>query len=427
MIQRAIQQQLYYSAQMRNEPMVDWLKRFENHEHLDSKIRREGNCGFPGTYSATFNQLRTTPFTSYLSALGTEPDSSIEVKVIKPMRRLSARERANPYLNKEPQVEIYDQPIITKNILTQVLNTASALVETWAFHFGEAEKNDLERVANDRAKIKGLPTAEMMEFAELVKGGETAYSFFTGDEPMPLYDFDCRACDRFDLLRALSLFMDEVRALTPERAFEVDYLRREPLVDIYKIDDDNVDELIMKRRKLRRESFEETFVTGDDVIKGEAARNAALSFLQDFCDTWVPKLVKGDERSVVGKESFRAKPGMKELRPEDAGVDADVVFEALWEYQDEAAYNIVGGELIYPRLMGERLREIRSAVAAESRKTVMDLVAPELRQARLKYTDYVEEDDDGLGTYERFKLAAEEDGEKEGYSHREIIAEMGMG
>ena len=101
LIQRAIQQQLYYSAQMRNEPMVDWLKRFGNHEHLDSKIRREGNCGFPGTYSATFDQLKTTPFTSYLSALGTEPDSSIEVRVIKPMRRLSARERANPYLNKE--------------------------------------------------------------------------------------------------------------------------------------------------------------------------------------------------------------------------------------------------------------------------------------------------------------------------------------
>ena len=58
-------------------------------------------------------------------------------------------------------------------------------------------------------------------------------------------------------------------------------------------------------------------MTGDDVIKGEAARNAALSFLHDFCDTWVPKLVKGDERSALGKESFRAKPGMKELRPDD--------------------------------------------------------------------------------------------------------------
>ena len=154
LIQRAIQQQLYYSAQLRNEPMVDWLKRFKGHEHLDSKMRGEGNCGVPGTYSATFNQLRTTPFPKYLSALGIEPDSSIEVKVIKPQRRLSARERANPYISNEPIVEIYDQPIIMKNILTQLLNTADALVETWSFHFGEAEKMDLERVANDRAEVR---------------------------------------------------------------------------------------------------------------------------------------------------------------------------------------------------------------------------------------------------------------------------------
>lgn len=90
----------------------------------------------------------------------------------------------------------------------------------------------------------------------------------------------------------------------------------------------------------------------------------------------------------------------------------------------QAVYNIVGGELIYPRKMGERLREIRSAVAAESKRTVMDLVAPELRQARLKYTDYVEEDDDGLGTYERFKLAAEEDGEKGKNSLRTFCASL---
>ena len=143
--------------------MVDWLKRFKGHEHLDSKTRREGNCGFPGTYSATFDQLRTTPFTSYLTALGTEPDSSIKVKVIKPQRRFSARELANPYINKDPIVELYDQPIITKNILTQLCNTADALVETWAFHLGEVHKTDLERVKNDRTKNKGLPTTEMIE------------------------------------------------------------------------------------------------------------------------------------------------------------------------------------------------------------------------------------------------------------------------
>ena len=51
---------------------------------------------------------------------------------------------------------------------------------------------------------------------------------------------------------------------------------------------------------------------------------------------------------------------MKEVRHKDAGVDAEIVFEALWEFQDEPAYKIVGGELVFPRLMGERLREVRS-------------------------------------------------------------------
>jgi hypothetical protein len=244
---------------------------------------------------------------------------------------------------------------------------------------------------------------------------------------MPLYDFDCRACDRFNTLHALSIFVDEVGALTPETAFTVDYLRSEA-----KEEEDlwgYLDEEIIRRRKKRRESFEETFVTGDEVTKGAAARDAALLFLKEFCDTWVPKLLLGDDRSKIGKDAFRVKPGMKEVRPECAGCDSEAVFEALWDFQDEAIYNVLGGgELVFPRLMGERLREIRSSVAVESKKVLLEVVAPELRQARLKYTDYIESDDDGLGTYARFKRQAELDGdeEKEVYDHKEIIAEMGI-
>jgi len=55
-------------------------------------------------------------------------------------------------------------------------------------------------------------------------------------------------------------------------------------------------------------------------------------------------------------------------------------------------------------------------------KTVLELVAPELRQARLQYTDYVETEDGGLGTYARFKMAADVE-----YSHKDIVSEMGYG
>ena len=425
LIQRAIQQQLYYSAQLGNEPMVDWLKRFKSHQHLDSYQRGEGRCGFPGTYSATFDQLKTTPFTTYLEALGTEPDSSIEVSFVKPQRRLSARERANPYLNNQPPVvEVYDQPIITSKILTQLLTTADALVETWAFHFAEAERTDRIRIANERAKIKGMPSSEMLENAELVKGGETAYSRLTGDEAMPLYNFDCRSCDRFDTLRALSRLIEEVTALTPEKVFDVDYLRKEIEEEI-EVDERDIDQLLMKRRKARRAYFQRGFIVGDDITKGKAAREAALFFLTDFCNEWVPKLEKGDPRSSLGKSQYRHGPGMKEFRPKDAGVDSEEVFETLWEYADDGAYKITGGELILPSLMGVRLREIRAEVAMESLDTLLKLVKPELRAARIKHTDFVEGDSDGLGTYERFKLQAKVDGsENDTYSTNDIIAEM---
>jgi len=405
--------------------MVDWLKRFQQHQHLDSPRRREGHCGFPGTYSATFDQLKTLPFSAYLTALGTEPDSSIEVSFVKPQRRLSARERANPFLNNQkPVIEVYDQPIITSAILTQLLNTADALVEKWAFHFSEAEKNDLYRINNDRLVKKGLLTTEMVENALLVKGGETAYSRFTGDEPMPLYDFDCRSCDRFDTLRALSLLIEEVTALTPETAFTTTYLRREMMEEI--LDDDrDVDELLLKRRKARRENFEQSFIVGDDIVKGRAAREAALSFLNEFCNEWVPKLTKGDARSNLGKGEYRHAPGMKEIRPDGAGVDSEEIFEAFWEYHDDGAYKILGGELILPRLMGERLREIRATVANNSMRTLLDWVKPELKRARIDYTDYVPAEDDGLGTFERFKLQAAVDGtETDSYSTDAILAEM---
>jgi len=67
------------------------------------------------------------------------------------------------------------------------------------------------------------------------------------------------------------------------------------------------------------------FFSSDDIARDEAVRGAALFFIQDYCDAWVPK------------------PCIKEVRCKDAGVDAGVVFKALWDNQKEAAYKIYGG------------------------------------------------------------------------------------
>lgn len=90
-----------------------------------------------------------------------------------------------------------------------------------------------------------------------------------------------------------------------------------------------------------------------------------------------------------------------------------------WEYHDEAAYDIIGGELVLPRLLGVRLRELRSVVAAQARLEVLDEIYLELKKARSKYKDYTEEYDDGLTMLERFVAAIDE----ENYVHSDIIQE----
>ena len=205
-LQRAIQTQLHYSAGLRNEPQVGWMAKFEGHEHLDSVGRHVGASGFPGTYTAAFGQLRTTPYTAYLAALGEEPDGIVEVELAPPPQRLSSREQANPFLRNRVQKSMfYDEPIHTRAILARVLDTAEALVKTWSFHLDLLEKGDAQRVASDHAAVGALPTPQMSRDALLAEGGETAY---TRDDQMPLYAYDRRAMDRLTTLRALAALYD---------------------------------------------------------------------------------------------------------------------------------------------------------------------------------------------------------------------------
>ena len=232
-VQRAIQTQLHYSASLRNEPQVSWLAKFEDHEHLDSTGRHAGAAGFPGTYRMAFGQLKM-PFEDYLTALGDAPDDVVEVELAAPPKRLSARQRANPYLAKQAQKSMfYDEPIFPRAILSRVLDTADALVETWGMHLGVLEEGDAMRVDLDRSPVKGLPDASMRAAEELAEGGETVYAHKLG-EPMPLYAFDRRACDRAVTLRALEALGEEVRALTPSTAFETGYLHQSFLLRIRK-------------------------------------------------------------------------------------------------------------------------------------------------------------------------------------------------
>ena len=84
LVQRAVQQQLNYMADLKNEPLGNWLKAFQDHAHLDSNSPRR----FPGTYDAAFGQLNK-PFQEYLVDLGTAEKEVVQIEVA-PRRRLSA-------------------------------------------------------------------------------------------------------------------------------------------------------------------------------------------------------------------------------------------------------------------------------------------------------------------------------------------------
>ena len=247
----------------------NWLKAFQDHAHLDSNSPRR----FPGTYSAAFGQLNK-PYTEYLVDLGTAEKETVQIEVA-PRRRLTARELANPFLAKQA-MEIYEEVIDPQSVLLRLVTTADVMVDTWAFQFSELAKADRERVALER-QIGGLPDAAMLRDAELAEGGETRTSWYTEDEPMPLYAFDQRACDRLATLRALEALTEEVRQLTPQNAFESGYLRREAKAE----EDDDVDQRVVERRRKRREEREAKFVKGADAQKAVYAKEAALAFLEE--------------------------------------------------------------------------------------------------------------------------------------------------
>jgi len=387
LVQRAVQQQLNYMADLKNEPLGNWLKSFQSHEHLDSNNRRAGAGGFPGTYSAAFNQFNM-PYKEYLEALGTGEKSVVEV-LTPARRRLSAREKANPFLA-PPKMEVSEQLIDPQNVLIRLVTTAGAMVGTWDFQFEGLAESDLERVEMENM-IPGLPDAQMLLDGELAKGGETRTSWYTNDEPMPLFAFDQRACDRLCTLRALSALIKEIEALTPQDAFDCDYLRREAKEDDEGEIGESADAVLVARllekRAKRREEREAKYVKGEEAEKAVYAKEAALAFLEEFGARWVPKLVKGDNRSSLQKRSKRPPPGQYESRGTDAGTDADDVLEALWNFRQDSPNHIRGGELVIPGRMVLRLRELR-AVEAESCRRELKEIHPELLGARAKYTNY---------------------------------------
>lgn len=304
LMQRAIQTQLYYLADLRDEPTYIWMREFLNHNHLDDKGR--------------FNELDglrcNGGWQYYLEQLESAPSFSITVQLAPP--RLSAQQKRNPYLAAQAVGRSYEE-IIMPSKISQTLRTVARSLETeWVPVLLEIAKEDRKRVElyNAPPQLQTAAAAYQAFWCErqVVAGGEG------DDQGTPLHVLNERIVGRFCTRMALDELIDE----------------------------------------MQRES------SVDNSAEDEEARREAVRWLQDFASEWEPKLKRGpdDDR----RRSLGVSPPGHWQRLCD-GADADDVTEAMWqELPPLFAYVSDNAMSLYsPGALAARLRRVRASVCDE--------------------------------------------------------------
>lgn len=304
LLQRAIQTQLYYLADLRDEPTYIWMREFLNHSHLDDKGR--------------FNELDglrcNGGWQYYLEQLESAPSFSITIQLAPP--RLSAQQKRNPYLAAQAVGRTYEETIMPSKI-SQTLRTVARSLETeWVPVLLEIAKEDRKRVElyNAPPQLQTAAAAYQAYWCErqVVAGGEG------DDHGTPLHVLNERIVGRFCTRVALDELINEI-----ERDSSVDY-------------------------------------SAED----EEARRGAVEWLRDFANEWEPKLKRGPDDDK--RRSFGVSPPGHWQRLCD-GADADDVTEAMWqELPPLFAYASDNAMSLYsPEALAARLRRVRANVCDE--------------------------------------------------------------
>ncbi len=304
LMQRAIQTQLYYLADLRDEPTYTWMREFLNHNHLDDRGR--------------FNELDGLRcdggWQYYLGQLESAPSFSITVQLAPP--RLSAQQKRNPYLAAQAVGRTYEETIMPSKI-SQTLRTVARSLETeWVPVLLEIAKEDRKRVQlhNAPPQIQTAAAAYQAFWCErqVVAGGEG------DDQGTPLHVLNERIVARFCTRVALDELIDEIQ----------------------------------------KES------SVNNSAEDEEARRGAVKWLQDFASEWEPKLKRGPDDDK--RRSFGVAPPGHWQRLCD-GADADDVTEAMWQelpplfaYASDNAMNLYS-----PEALAARLRRVRASVCDE--------------------------------------------------------------
>jgi hypothetical protein len=203
LMQRAIQTQLYYLSDLRDEPTYVWLRGFLHQDHLDDRGR--------------FNQLDglmcAGGWRGYLTQLEQAPPVTFTVELAPP--RLSAQQMRNPYLVKEQTTgRSYEETILPEKISGTLCTVARSLEKEWVPVLMELAAADQMRVDLYDLGCPQLQTCAARYQSEMsqqvVAGGEG------DDQGTPLHALNRRIVARFCTRVALHRVLEELQITNDE-------------------------------------------------------------------------------------------------------------------------------------------------------------------------------------------------------------------
>lgn len=301
LLQRAIQTQIYYLHDLRDEPQSSWLAGFLDHSHLDEEFG--GEFVVKGK-NAGLGLLRVE-WQDYLAQLAAHPNVGIEVEIAAPNRGfVSERELRNPFLQQQQLLTIkYTETIEPAKVAQRLISTTRVLVK-------EAQKDLTELAASDNRRV-GLDLHTPILWAP-DDFATRNFKLFNADlaETTPLSDLNQRATHRYCTVLA-------ARALLAE-------------------------------------------LQGGDETKG-----AVAGWLEGWAAEWLPLLAVGaddEARERIGRVS-PGMFATAYWSYEGGGADASEALEAMWQtlpFHDNLA-DLHGA--VTPRDLATRLRQLRAAAA----------------------------------------------------------------
>ena len=290
LVMRALQTQLYYLRDLRDEPTARWLAGFMDHNHLDSY----------GRYAALDQQTKdllgrkrglSLPGYDYVTALSREPEVRVLVELA-PDPFTAARASKNPYL--KPAVQTYEEVIEPCRLAASLMVTAVCLADEFRDDLHDLSQSDAESAALAR-HLPLLHSTWSSHWNVVIAGGEE------GDGKTPLRRLNQRILERLCTLKAAGLLLNE----------------------------------LVERGAAAEQTGEGTYSALTAGGLSPSAARAAAFWWRGFLETWVPRLLLGrddENRERLG----RVAPGAFRRRrlsddPLADGIDADEFTELVFQ------------------------------------------------------------------------------------------------